>query len=107
MCAGAFAAIKFVLVPTSISIIPIYVISAVSCVLFIENRAIRMLLLPDTGINPEMEALLSSTFIQSPVYGTRCSNFLRLTDTKWQWLEKSQQGEQQGQVVDLHVDLKR
>ncbi len=83
------------------------VIDAAAWDILEDERKVIANLLPDTGINPEMEALLSSTFIQSPVYGTRCSNFLRLTDTKWQWLEKSQQGEQQGQVVDLHVDLKR
>ncbi|USA52198.1 NRDE family protein [Acinetobacter sp. C32I] len=70
-----------------------------------DERKVIANLLPDTGINPEMEALLSSTFIQSPIYGTRCSNFLRLTSREWHWLEKSQQGEQQGRVVDLHVDL--
>ncbi|MFW1839737.1 NRDE family protein [Acinetobacter gyllenbergii] len=83
------------------------VIDAAAWDILEDERKVIANLLPDTGINPEMEALLSSTFIQSPVYGTRCSNFLRLTDTKWQWLEKSQQGEQQGHVVDLHVDLKR
>ena len=29
--------------------------------------------LPDTGIGPEWERLLSSPFIVSPRYGTRCS----------------------------------
>jgi uncharacterized protein with NRDE domain len=52
-----------------------------------------------------MEALLSSTFIQSPIYGTRCSNFLRLTSEQWQWLEKSQQGEQQGKFIELTIPL--
>jgi len=33
------------------------------------------------------------------VYGTRCSNFLRMKTDEWQWLEKSQQGETAGQVV--------
>ncbi|KAB0629598.1 NRDE family protein, partial [Burkholderia stagnalis] len=42
-----------------------------------DERKVIADLLPDTGISTEMEALLSSTFIQSPVYGTRCSNFLR------------------------------
>lgn len=52
-------------------------------------------LLPETGISQEMELLLSSTFIESPIYGTRCSNFLKMTKTEWQWLEKTQYGEQQ------------
>lgn len=32
--------------------------------------------LPQTGIDLEMERLLSSVFIQSPVYGTRCSTLM-------------------------------
>lgn len=32
--------------------------------------------LPATGVPPEWESLLSSQFIQSPVYGTRCSTGL-------------------------------
>jgi len=70
-----------------------------------DERKVIPDLLPDTGINPDMEALLSSTFIQSPIYGTRCSNFLRLMQAQWHWLEKSQQGEQQGKVVDLQIAL--
>jgi len=70
-----------------------------------DERKIILDLLPDTGISVEMEELLSSTFIQSPIYGTRCSNFLRMTSKHWQWLEKSQQGEQQGRVIEMQVDL--
>lgn len=70
-----------------------------------DERKIIPDLLPDTGISVEMEELLSSTFIQSPIYGTRCSNFLRMTSEHWQWLEKSQQGEQQGRVIEKQVDL--
>ena len=70
-----------------------------------DERKIIPQLLPDTGISPEMEELLSSTFIQSPIYGTRCSNFLRMTAQKWHWIEKSQQGEQQGSLVEMNVDL--
>jgi len=70
-----------------------------------DERKIIPDLLPDTGISVEMEELLSSTFIQSPIYGTRCSNFLRMTSKHWQWLEKSQQGEQQGRVIEMQVDL--
>ncbi len=64
-----------------------------------DERKIIPELLPKTGISHEMEQLLSSTFIQSPVYGTRCSNFLRMKTDEWQWLEKSQQGETAEQVV--------
>ena len=62
-------------------------------------------LLPQTGISLEMEALLSSTFIQSPIYGTRCSNFLRMKNQTWLWQEKSQQGETQGQIIQLDFAL--
>lgn len=34
--------------------------------------------LPDTGVGPEKERLLSSIFIQSPEYGTRCSTVILL-----------------------------
>lgn len=34
--------------------------------------------LPDTGVGPEMEKLLSSTFIVSPDYGTRCATAILL-----------------------------
>ncbi len=36
-----------------------------------DERKVVLEQLPNTGIQPEMEALLSSTFIQSPVYGGR------------------------------------
>lgn len=71
-----------------------------------DERKIIADLLPDTGINPEMEALLSSTFIQSPVYGTRCSNFLSLSGHQWQWLEKLQHGENVGHIERLILPLK-
>lgn len=38
--------------------------------------------LPDTGLPPEWERLLSSPFIADPRYGTRCSTVLRL-DAAW------------------------
>lgn len=72
-----------------------------------DERKVTTALLPNTGIQPEMEELLSSTFIQSPVYGTRCSNFLRMTNNEWIWLEKTQQGEHSGQIVQQQVPLNR
>ncbi len=39
-------------------------------------------LLPDTGVGPEFERLLSSPFIQSPRYGTRCSTIMRMLEDK-------------------------
>ena len=70
-----------------------------------DERKIIPDLLPNTGITSEMEALLSSTFIQSPVYGTRCSNFLSLTHQQFEWFEKTQQGEQQGRVIKMNIQL--
>ncbi|RUP41030.1 MAG: NRDE family protein [Acinetobacter sp.] len=70
-----------------------------------DERKIIPDLLPDTGITVEMEELLSSTFIQSPIYGTRCSNFLTMTESEWKWIEKTQHGEQQGLVMEINVDV--
>ena len=71
-----------------------------------DERKIEIELLPETGISTEMEALLSSTFIQSPIYGTRCSNFLLYKNAEWNWLEKTQQGELKGQIRDLTIPIK-
>ncbi|WP_445116589.1 NRDE family protein [Acinetobacter sp. WZC-1] len=64
-----------------------------------DQRKIIPELLPQTGVSPEMEELLSSTFIQSPLYGTRCSNLLMVRDSQIQWTEKTQQGEHSGEQV--------
>ncbi|WP_425915741.1 NRDE family protein [Acinetobacter sp. TSRC1-2] len=72
-----------------------------------DERKIIPELLPQTGINTEMEELLSSTFIQSPVYGTRCSNFLRMKNDAWLWQEKSQQGATQGNIIQIDLPLSR
>lgn len=70
-----------------------------------DERKILPALLPETGISVEMESLLSSTFIQSPVYGTRCSNFLVMQQQQWTWLEKSQQGENINKTLTLNIDI--
>lgn len=45
--------------------------------------------LPDTGIGPEWERLLSSPFIVSPRYGTRCSTVLKITgDREMEFTER-------------------
>jgi uncharacterized protein with NRDE domain len=71
-----------------------------------DERKIIPDLLPQTGISQDMEELLSSTFIQSPIYGTRCSNFLRMTHEQWSWLEKQQQGEFKGKITEQAVLFK-
>ena len=70
-----------------------------------DDRKVTPELLPQTGIRLEMEELLSSTFIQSPDYGTRCSNFLMLENQQWLWKEKTQQGINQHQMITMKVDL--
>ena len=72
-----------------------------------DERKIIPELLPQTGISLEMEELLSSTFIQSPFYGTRCSNFLRMKNQQWQWQEKSQQGTTQGNIIQIALPLSK
>ncbi|WOE30526.1 MULTISPECIES: NRDE family protein [unclassified Acinetobacter] len=67
-----------------------------------DQRQVVPDLLPDTGIDAAMEALLSSTFIQSADYGTRCSNLIKMTSSSWQWSEKSQQGLTQSDIVQLY-----
>lgn len=57
-----------------------------------DQRQVAVDLLPNTGISQEMEQLLSSTFIESAHYGTRCCNFLSLKKHTWNWLEKDQTG---------------
>lgn len=71
-----------------------------------DERKIIPNLLPQTGISLDMEELLSSTFIRSPIYGTRCSNFLRMTHEQWSWLEKQQQGELKGLITEQRVVVK-
>lgn len=61
--------------------------------------------LPNTGVGLEMERLLSSTFIASPIYGTRCSNFLALSPKQILWWEKTQQGKFKDDVVALARQL--
>ena len=66
-----------------------------------DQRQVALHDLPDTGISLALETLLSSTFIESEHYGTRCSNFLRLQQHTWQWWEKIQHGEQAGHVTRI------
>lgn len=70
-----------------------------------DERKVIPELLPNTGINAQMEELLSSTFIQSPVYGTRCSNFLRMHNQHWLWQEKTQQGPAQNEITAVDVAI--
>lgn len=71
---------------------PEEVIQTLAWDLLEDERKVEIELLPETGIDTTFELLLSSTFIQSPNYGTRCSNLLRMQKDGWSWLEKTQQG---------------
>jgi uncharacterized protein with NRDE domain len=45
--------------------------------------------LPDTGIGPDWERLLSSPFIVNPYYGTRCSTVLKIMeDREMEFIER-------------------
>jgi uncharacterized protein with NRDE domain len=71
-----------------------------------DERKIDQDLLPDTGIPIELEKLLSSTFIQSPNYGTRCSNFLRMKNDGWHWHEK-QHDHAQKKMIHLIIPIEK
>lgn len=71
-----------------------------------DERKVIPELLPNTGINAQMEELLSSIFIQSPVYGTRCSNFLQMKAQQWLWQEKNQQGVLKGKITSIEQSMK-
>lgn len=67
-----------------------------------DQRKVELEQLPDTGIDIAFEQLLSSTFIQSEGYGTRCSNLLRMQKDGWSWLEKTQQGMAQDEIRQIN-----
>ena len=45
--------------------------------------------LPSTGVPLELERNLSAIFIHFAGYGTRCSTVIRLTNTEWQFTERT------------------
>lgn len=55
--------------------------------------------LPITGISPDWEKLLSSIFIQTPMYGTRVSSILTLDKEGYEFVEKTHVPEQPEPVV--------
>lgn len=71
-----------------------------------DERKVADDLLPHTGISEQMEKMLSSIFIQSASYGTRCSNYLLISEQNIFWIEKIQAGERQGQQMRMEIDLK-
>ncbi|MEB3768218.1 NRDE family protein [Acinetobacter sp. MD2] len=68
-----------------------------------DQRQVNPKDLPNTGIASELEHVLSSSFIQSPYYGTRSSNFLRIYQNNALWYEKLQPLGQQ--IIRLNVPL--
>lgn len=69
-----------------------------------DERKVEIEQLPATGIPTELEQLLSSTFIQSPMYGTRSSHFLRLYADHADWVEKIQDQQQRGHITTIRID---
>ncbi len=60
--------------------------------------------LPDTGIGQEWELLLSSSFISSPLYGTRASTLLTMNKSGHiRWTERS--FSQQGLIQTIHHEF--
>ena len=56
--------------------------------------------LPETGVNPEWEKILSPMFIVSPVYGTRSSTILLIgKNRRIKFVEKVYNGEPQPWVT--------
>ncbi|WP_343595691.1 NRDE family protein [Acinetobacter sp.] len=66
-----------------------------------DDRQVDESQLPDTGIATQLEYLLSSTYIQSPEYGTRSSNFLRIYANHADWFEKVQPMQQPLQHLNI------
>lgn len=69
-----------------------------------DERKVQIEQLPATGIPADLEQLLSSTFIQSPMYGTRSSHFLRLYTDHAEWVEKIQDEQQRGHITTMRID---
>ena len=61
--------------------------------------------LPDTGIGPERELLLSSIFIRSPVYGTRASSVVRVQAQSAQFTEQGFAPDQPLERRTEHLDF--
>ena len=53
-----------------------------------DERKVTTALLPNTGIQPEMEELLSSTFYSKPRIWNTVFEFLRMTNNEWIWLKR-------------------
>lgn len=58
--------------------------------------------LPHTGVSLAWEKLLSSIFIQSTDYGTRCSNILMMSPQHLEWVEKIQAGKQCSTISSIY-----
>lgn len=59
--------------------------------------------LPDTGVGPEWERILSPIFIDSPSYGTRCSSVVTMDDFSLNFYERTFD---KGKEEDIHISLK-
>ncbi|MFB2539740.1 MULTISPECIES: NRDE family protein [unclassified Acinetobacter] len=70
-----------------------------------DNRQLADELLPDTGVGYAWEKQLSSTFIATENYGTRCSNIIAINNKHLTWYEVTQYGEQQGDIATIDYDI--
>lgn len=61
--------------------------------------------LPDTGIDEAWERALSAIFVKTDGYGTCVSNVLTMTDETLTWHEKSQAGDDVGNIKTMHFAL--
>ena len=70
-----------------------------------DQRKLTLDQLPSTGVSIQQEQLLSSTFIESANYGTRCSNFLRFYTDHVHWLEKNQMPDANGEIQNIQFNF--
>ncbi|HTO14318.1 MAG TPA: NRDE family protein [Edaphocola sp.] len=63
-------------------------------------------LLPKTGLSPELEKEVSSIFIETPNYGTRCSTLLLQDNDKNIYFTERSYSETHSKEVDLQFEIK-
>lgn len=61
--------------------------------------------LPDTGVGPVMEKMLSSCFIRSPMYGTRASTAVLVGQHRARFVEQTFTGDDKGERSSFEFDL--
>lgn len=69
-----------------------------------DNQTAAVEALPNTGVSPELELLLSSAFIHSPTYGTRAQTWLCIQGKQLEITERSR-GAQAELLSTQHLQL--